>query len=311
MTPLLDIVAPVFGIIALGFVAVRASFLDAAGVRGVVAFVFNFALPVLLFRSMAGMEFPERIPWGVLAAFYAGALTTYALGMGLGKWGFARPLDEQAIYGMGASFSNTVLLGIPIALPALGPEAALPVFLIIAFHSATFMPLTLALVHLGRGEGVKASRQAVTLGRAMVRDPIVMGILVGLVANLGGVTLSGWPDRMTELLAGAAMPSALFAMGASLAGQPAGTDGAAPWLLAGLKLVVHPLLAWVVAVPVLGMEGVWVHATVLMAAMPTGVNVYLFGARHDAAASVAARTVLVASAGSVATISTLLALLGR
>lgn len=311
MTALVELVAPVFGMVALGFLAVRASVLDTGGVRGLVAFVFNFALPVLLFRSMAGMEIPERIPWSVLLAFYVPALTVYAVGMALARWGFGRPMHEQAIFGMAASFSNTVLLGIPIALPALGPGAALPVFLIIAFHSATFMPLTLALVHLGRGEGVPASEQAAVLARALVRDPIVMGILVGLAANLGSVTLPGWLDRLAELLASAAMPCALFAMGASLAGSPSGSDGAAPWALAGLKLVVHPLLVWVVAVPLLGLSGVWASAAVLMAGMPTGVNVYLFGARHDAAGPVAARTVLVASVGSVVTISVLLALLGR
>ena len=309
MTSLVELVAPVFGLVALGFLAVRASVLDTGGVRGLVAFVFNFALPVLLFRNMAGMEIPERIPWSVLVAFYLPALSIYAGAMALARWGFHRPTHEQAIFGMAASFSNTVLLGIPIALPALGPEAALPVFLIIAFHSATFMPLTLALVHLGRGEGVSAPKQARTLARALVTDPIVMGILVGLAANLGSVTLPGWLERLAELLAAAAMPCALFAMGASLAGNPAGTDGAAPWALAGLKLVAHPALVWVVAVPVLGLQGVWAQAAVLMAAMPTGVNVYLFGARHGAAAPVAARTVLVASVGSVATISVLLALL--
>ncbi len=311
MTSLLDLVAPVFGLVALGFVAVRASVLDPGGVRGLVTFVFNFALPVLLYQNMAGMEIPERIPWTILVAFYVPALATYAVGMAVARWGFGRPTHEQAIFGMAASFSNTVFLGIPIALPALGPEAALPVFLIIAFHSATFMPLTLALVHLGRGEGVSASEQAATLAKALVKDPIVMGILIGLAANLGSVTLPGWLDRLAGLLATAAMPCALFAMGASLAGNPSGTDGAAPWTLAALKLMVHPLLVWVVAVPVLGLGGVWADAAVLMAAMPTGVNVYLFGARHAVAAPVAARTVLVASVASVVTISAFLAVMGR
>lgn len=310
MTGLLGVVAPVFGIIGLGFVAVRVSALDAAGVRGLVTFVFNFTLPVLLFRNMAGMELPDRIPWAVLVAFYSGALATYALGMGLGRWGYRRPLHEQAIYGMASAFSNTVFLGIPIVLTALGPEAALPVFMIIAFHSVTFMPLTLTLVHLGRGEAVSVSAQAAALGRALAKDPIVMGIVVGLLANLGRVVLPEPADRVTELLAEAAMPCALFAMGASLAQHPAGSDGRTAAALAALKLVVHPLLAWGVAVLLLGLEGVWVQATVLLAAMPTGVNVYLFGARHDVAGEVAARTVVLATVGSVATITALLALLG-
>lgn len=310
VTGMLGVVVPVFGLIGLGFAAVRLGALDSAGVRGLVAFVYHFALPVLLFRNMAGMEIPESTPWPFLAAFYAGALATYALGMAVGKWGFGRPLHEQAVYGMASGFSNTVFLGIPIVLGALGPDAVLPVFMIIAFHSVTFMPLTLTLVHVGRGEAVSASSQAMVLLRALGKDPIVVGIVVGLVANLGGVVLAGPVDRLAGLLADAALPSALFAMGASLAECPTGGDGGAAGILAAMKLVVHPLLAWLVAVPVLGLEGLWVRSTVLLAAMPTGVNVYLFGARHDAAGPVAARTVLLATVGSVATISVLLALLG-
>lgn len=306
MTALLDVIAPVFGILGLGFLAARGRLLDTAGVKGLVLFVFNFAIPVLLFRSMAGMEFPEEIPWSFLGAFYLGALTVYAAGMALAKWGYGKPLEEQAIFGMAAGFSNTVLLGIPIVLTALGPEAALPLFLIIGFHSAILMPVTVALIHLGRGEGVSASEQAGYVVTEIVKNPIVMGLFLGLLANAVGLDLPGPLDRLTELLGGAAVPCALFAMGASLAAYPAGSDTAPAAVLATLKLVVHPLIVWVMVGPVLGLEGIWVPTAVVMAAMPTGVNVYLFGARYDAAPSVAARTVLLASAVSVVTLSVLL-----
>lgn len=310
MSVLLDVTLPVFGILGLGFAAARVRLLEAGGVRGLVLFVFNFAIPVLLFRSMAGMELPEEIPWSFLGAFYLGALTVYAAGMGLARWGWRLPLAEQAIWGMSAGFSNTVLLGIPIVLTALGPEAALPIFLIIGFHSAILMPLTVAIIHLGRGEGVPAGEQAGYVVREVVRNPIVMGLFLGLLANLVGLSLPGPLDRMAELLGDAAVPCALFAMGASLAAYPAGSDGVPAAVLAGLKLVVHPLIVWIMVGPVLGLEGIWVPAAVTMAAMPTGVNVYLFGARYDAAPSVAARTVLLASVGAVVTVSVLLTWMG-
>jgi predicted permease len=74
-------------------------------------------------------------------------------------------------------------------------------------------------------------------------------------------------------------------------------------------LIVHPLLVWMIAVPLLGLDGLWVSVPVLMAAMPSAVNVYLFGARYDAAPGVAARTVLLTSVGSMVTLSVVLALL--
>ena len=58
--------------------------------------------------------------------------------------------------------------------------------------------------------------------------------------------------------------------------------------------------------PVFGLEGIWVPLAVTMAAMPSGINVYLFGARYDAAKGVAARTVFLSTVFSVATISAVL-----
>jgi predicted permease len=307
---LIDVVAPVFGILGLGFVAARSGVMDKEGVKGLVLFVFNFAIPVLLFRSMAGMELPDDVAWGFLVAFYTGSLVCYGAGLLLARYGFGRTLDHQAVWGMAGAFSNTVLIGIPIVLTAFGPEATLPLFLIIAFHSATFMPLTVALIHAGRGEGVSATEQAGFVARELLRNPIVVGLFLGLLANLSGFALPEPLDRMTELLGGAAVPCALFAMGASLAAYPLMGDLAPALSLAALKLVAHPLVVWVVAVPVLGLGGIWVKVAVVMAGLPTGVNVYLFGARYDAAPSVAARTVLVTSALSVLTLSVLLVWMG-
>ena len=118
-------------------------------------------------------------------------------------------------------------------------------------------------------------------------------------APSGGV---GTATRRT-LLGAAAGPCALFAMGASLATYPLTANVLSTLPLVALKLVVHPLLVWVLAVPVLGLEGVWVPVAVLMASMPTGINVYLVATRYEAGTTVAARTIFLSTAISVLTIS--------
>lgn len=301
---------PIFGLMALGFAAVRLGLFDDASVKGLVLFVFNFSIPSLLLRSMAQMEFPADIEWGFLVAFYSGSLITYGLGIGVGRFTFRRTLPEQAIFGMGAGFSNLVLMGIPIVLTALGPEASLPMFLIIGVHSITFMPLTVALIQGGRGGDTSRARQALKIFGDMLRNPIILGILVGLGVNLSGVTIWIGADRILDFLGTAAVPCALFAMGASLACYPLGGDVAPAVVLSALKLLVHPFLVWLVAVPILRLEGLWVAVAVVMASMPSAVNVYLFGARYDAAPGVAARTVLLSSVCSVVTIAVVLTLVG-
>jgi hypothetical protein len=201
-----------------------------------------------------------------------------------------------------------VLLGIPILLTAYGPDATLPVLLLIAFHGPTLMPLTMALIQVGQGREVSAGRQFKMVGVELVKNPIIMGLLLGLAANVGGLTLPAGIDRTVEMLGSSAIPCALFAMGASLAGYPLAGDVPPAVLLGVVKAMVHPLLVWVLAVPVFGLEGIWVPVAVTMAAMPTGVNAYLFGARYEAAPGVAARTVLLSTVVSVGTISLVLLL---
>ncbi len=309
MNDLLNVLLPLFGLMAVGYGAVRVGLIEERGVKGLVLFAFNFSIPSLLLRSLAGMEFPDEMEWGFLIAFYGASFLTYAAGLAIGKFVYHRTLAEQAIFAMGGAFSNLVLMGIPITLTALGPEAALPMFLIIGVHSATFMPITVALVQAG---GVNEDGGSLRLGVVfgdVLRNPIVLGILAGALLNVSGFGIWTPADRVLELLGSAAVPCALFAMGASLAGYPFGGDLAPALALTVLKLVVHPALVWLVAVPVLGLEGLWVSVAIVMAAMPSAVNVYLFGARYEAAPGVAARTVLLTSVGSAVTLSVVLALL--
>ena len=288
---------------ALGALAVNIRLLDEGGVRGLVLFVFNFAIPILLFRSLGQTELPPDIQWSFLFSYFGGALAVFVVGMGMGRWIFRRSLSDQAIFGMGSGFSNTVLIGIPILFTAYGPDATLPTLLIIAFHGPVLMSLTAGLIQVGRGEGVSLAAQTRAVGLDLVRNPIIVGILLGLLANVTGFTLPGAVDGVAEMMGASAVPCALFALGASLAGYPMTGDVPPALLLTSLKLLVHPVLVWILAVPVFGLDGIWVPVAVTMAAMPSGVNVYLFGARYGAAPGVAARTVFLTNVLSIATLS--------
>jgi malonate transporter len=306
MTVLLNVIAPIFAVAALGYAAARFRVLRDEGVNGLVVFVFDFAIPVLLFRTLATIELPEHVPWSFLIAYYGGSASVYALGMVVGRLVFDRPLDEATIFGMSAAFCNTVFIGLPVILTAFGPEATLPLFLIISLHAALFMPLTVGLIHGSRGAGFRAGDQARAVVGAIAANPIVVGLALGAASNLAGLTIPAPVDRAAELVGSSAVPCALFAMGASLTAFHVAGEVKPALVLASLKLVVHPALVWAVGSLVLGLGGIWLKVAVVMAAMPTGVNAYLFGSRYGAAEGVAAGTVLVGSVASVATISALL-----
>ena len=309
MITVLSIVAPVFCLILLGFIAAKLRMLEAAAVGGLVMFVFHFAIPAMLFHNLARAELPADIEWSFLLSYYGSALVVYALGMAIGRYLYRHTLAIQATCGMAAGFSNTVLLGIPLLLTVLGPEAALAVFLLLLPHSAMLMTLTMMLIRLGSGREVSLSAQLRIVIGELIRNPIILALVAGLAANLSELALPGPLATAVQMLGAAAVPCALFAMGASLAAYSLTGDIFSTLPLVLLKLVVHPLLVWLLAVPLFGLEGVWVPVAVLMATMPTGINVYLVATRYDSGTGMVARTIFLSTVISLVTIPTALYIL--
>ena len=165
---------------------------------------------------MATAELPEHIPWGYLGAFYGGTVIAFACGFAIARAAFDGPFERHAIIGFGAAFGNSVLLGVPVVLTALGDAASLPLFLLLAFHS-TLLFTTISLVLEVGGAGRERLRDvpAKAFG-GLVRNPILWGLAGGIALNLLGLRLPAALARWTELVAGAAVPCALFSTGASL-----------------------------------------------------------------------------------------------
>jgi len=313
MQAILDVVAPVFGLVGLGYAAAKLGWFDESARRGLALFVFNFAIPVLLLRTLATTELPGTLPWGYLLSYYGGVAAVFAAAMALGRALFGGGLSTLAVFGLGAGFSNTVLLGIPIVLTAFGERAALPLFLLIAFHGLLILPPATLLIEAGRsrGGGAPGGRGATAiLGQALkglATNPIVLGLAAGLALNRLGVVLPGPVDTMAERLGQAAVPAALFAMGAALARFRIAGAVPAALLIVGLKTVVHPMAVFALAAGVFGLDPLWTGVAVVMAGMPTGINVYLYAQRYDTAVEPAATAIFLATVVAVATLSALLA----
>lgn len=311
-----DILLPVFGIVALGFAATRLGWFDDAARRGLSHFVFTFAIPVLLFRTLAGTQLPHTLPWTFLLSYYGGVAAVFLTSMLISRIFFRQRLEGQAVHGLGGAFSNTVLLGTPLILTAFGEEATLPLFLLIAFHGVLLLPIGTILIETGlsarsrtRGDGVRVGEIARQAVLGVATNPIILGLAAGLAANLAGWAPTGPLDRMLALLGQAALPCALFALGASLSRFR--LAGAAPRALAivAVKLVVHPAAVWLLAVELFALDPLWAGVAVVLAGMPTGVNIYLYAQRYDIEIAPIATAILIGTMLSVPTIALLTAAL--
>lgn len=310
MPVLVDLILPVFGLIAFGYLATCTPVFDQAAGRALAAFVFWFAIPIMLFRNMAGQELPAVLPWGYLLSYYLSALTVFAVGMAASRLLFRARLEEQAIMGFGGSYGNVVLLGTPLVLSAFGPQATLPFFLILSFHSVLMFTVVTVVVELGQGGGSELRQLPRRVGQGLVKNPILVALLGGLAFHGLGLTLPRAVDRWAELIGQAAGPCALFSMGASLRAYRIGGAIARAAVMMALKLVLLPFLVWLLATRVFTVEPMWVAVAVITAAMPCGVNSYLFAERYKVGQAESAAAIVVSTALSVVTMSLILGWLG-
>ena len=291
---LLAIAIPVFGLIAIGFVARWTGLLSETAGAGLSEFVFGCAVPTLIFRTLAEAKAPAAQPWGYWAAYFLGLAVVWALAMALARRRFGATHGLSVVAGFSAAQSNTVLVGIPVILRAYGEEGAVPLFLLIAIH----LPITMtSATLLIEGAGGLDWR---VLARRLALHPILLALFAGLAWRATGLALDGPPKSLIDSLASAAVPCALVSMGLALKQVGWPKERALLGLIVALKLVVHPALVWFFATRVFSMPPVWAGVAVLFAAMPSGSNAYLFAERY--------RTGVALSSGAIAASTALAAL---
>lgn len=309
MEVVLGVILPVFGTLGLGYAAARLGLFDEVANRGLSVFVFNFALPLMLFRAIAQADLPEALPWGYLLSYFLGAFSVFGLSMLVCRLLFDRRMAEQGVLGLGASFSNTAMLGIPLVVSAYGQSAALPLFMLIAVHSLVMLPPATALLEAARGSGQSAARFLFGLARSIAATPVIWALCAGLTLASLHLALPAPVDAVAKNLGNAAAPCALFALGAALTRyQPAG-NLREPLVLVLLKTLVHPGLVWLLATRVFDVPSQWVVVGVTLAALPTGVTPYLFAQRYQVCLASSASAVFLSTIVSVLTLSGLLLVL--
>ncbi len=310
MLQIVNVVLPVFAIIALGYGAVRLRLYPTEGVRGLVAFVNNFATPCLLFEAMLRSDFGSTFNPAVIVPFYIGALFSLLCGALIAwRWFGARP-GESITSGFSAMFSNTVLIGIPVLHRAYG-DAALPtVFSIIALHAPMLITLGMIVMELVRRDGGSLLRSLAAALVRILRNPLLWGVALGLGANWSGLDIPEPGMAFLDMMAAAVLPAALFGMGGALNEYRVSESWVQASAMSVFKLVVHPIIAYVLMLHVLHVPFEIARYGILLAAMPTGINAYVFATYYERGVNVAANVVLVSTIASMVTVAAWLYILG-
>jgi malonate transporter and related proteins len=270
-------IVPLFLLIVLGFVSIRAGYIAAGHIRPVGDFVIKVALPALIFQAVTSLPLAEALDWRFIGAYGAGSMAAFAVGLVVARRAMGQGPAPAGIVALGMSGSNSGFMGYPIALSVVGAGAGPLLAQCMVVENVLIIPLALALAEgAGRGRGWRALVQAL---RGLVSNPIIMALIAALAVSATGLRLPAMLDEAIGMLARIAPPIALFVLGGTVAALPmAGVRAPAAAIVAG-KLVLHPLavLAALWAMP--GIEPWMLVGGVIFAAAPM-LSIYpLFGQR--------------------------------
>ncbi|MFK7697979.1 AEC family transporter [Pseudomonas caspiana] len=304
MGPVFQALIPVVALIVLGFLIVRVGWLRAEGMRDISNVAFLVLAPALLFRSMATVHLAE-IDFTPVAIYFCAIWIAFAIIMA--KHGLNK---RAAVLALSTTFSNTLMIGVPLVSLAYGQEGLVTLFALMSVHSLIMLTMVTSIVEFADAREANSSAgtagwssRLISLGLTLMRatkatllHPVPLPILIGLLYSTTGLTIPLPLDQTLQLIGSAFSPIALMLVGATLAINKDLGHIKTGLLLALTKNCIHPLVMFTLGILV-GLKGVGFKVMILSAALPIGANVYLYATRYKVAeqevtASIAASTVL-------------------
>jgi predicted permease len=301
MSSLTGTVLFVFGLVALGYGAGRTGYLKADAGAALSQFAVGVALPVLLFRTMVGADFHGAAPWALWATYFTAVAVTWSCGHLVTTRIFGRDSQTGVVGGVASAFSNLVLLGIPFMLGIFGEQGFEVLSLIVAVHLPIMLASSIVMFEIfGKGSNTSPLQIAATFLGRLFRNPLIIGILAGLIWRLTGVPLPGLFGRLVDALADVAGPVALFAIGLELVNFGLSGNIRPAFALSAVKLLLMPLVALGAAL-LFGLPPLSAKVAVIAAALPSGINSYLIAVQFGTGQGLASNQLTIATAGAVLT----------
>lgn len=305
LTPLLA----VFGIMLLGTLVQKAKLLPTETDQVLNQYVYYIAFPAIMLITLAQTPINDILHWGYIAGFSVAMLMSYVVTFIVSLLFNPQQTAIATMRALNATFGNTAFIGIPLmAMIFPGEQIALAAAAIASLLSVLIFAV--ALVSLEMINKTQQSSAAKIISLALVKNPIVVGSLLGIAISAIGITLPDSFALMIRQLGMTSSPCALFAIGMVLA--KSGQYQTSPQFISAkqafdissinlIKLVAQPGFTYILMLS-LNVEAQLIAMGVILAALPTAASVYLLAQRYQTQVITSAQGILL---GTIITFITL------
>jgi malonate transporter len=283
----LNPVLPIFAVLGFGMLLARRGIFDASAAGVLNRFVFYIGAPALLFSLLISAPLAD-FEWRVLTLYFATEMVIYAAGTVLARYAFCREWRESLLLGMTACFVNHVFFVLPMARVLYGDAASAPIAAIIVVDTVLIFALTIIALEFS-APGVHSGGKVLKL---LIKHPLLQAITAGLLVNLLGIPLHDGIPTFVHFVGAAASPIALFALGIILSSTASRDLDKAALSIIGLKVFVHPLLAWLLFSGAATLANpAWTNTALLVAAGPCGAMPFVLGLQYKINVTTIARAI--------------------
>ena len=290
MTVLLQALWPLFALIVGGYFLRRRGFPGEAFWPAAERLNYFILFPALLFSNLATAPLNNpalpRLALAVLLGLGCGWLALLLVRR-LRGW----PAARFGVYTQGILRFNTYL-----GLATIGSLYGQPGLVLAALMLALLVPAVNVLSVWSLSAGRSVSLAGLLL--PILKNPLILSCLAGVLVNLSGIGLPGGSDRLLKLLAAASLPLGLLCVGAALSPQELKGEKAGLAWNCILRLSAMPVLAFAVS-RALQLPPMASSVLVLFFSLPTAPTAYVLtrqlgGDSHLMAGIITLQTLLAA-----------------
>ena len=311
MFDILSTIAPIFILIALGYVATRSGLMPRDMVPGLGRLVLYFTFPALVFSTLLRVNVTEIIVPEFLLVYGLGSFLTFTLGLFISRYWSRQQSVAGGIKALGMSLPNSAFIGYPVLMQVFHEAPAVAFSMALMIENIVIFPLAMTVVEYSSGQqqaGKSLLQIWSTVIKRVLRNPIILSIAAGLLASLVSLQLPEAVDRSLQMLSSASIAVALFYIGGTLVGSPVRANGQEMSVVVIGKLLLHPLLVILLVWLLPDFDRKLQLSAILLAAMPMMTMYPVIGSSFGYQ-KFCATTLLVTTVISFISISILLLLL--
>ena len=304
MLEIITLVLPFFGLILLGFVVAKFTHQPDGAMGWLNVFIIYVSLPALFYKLLANTPVEEFKRADFLATTTYVAFIIFALVFAIGYLIRRNHIGHATIQGLAGAYGNIGYMGPGMALLAFGEAAAVPVALIFCVENILHFTMAPLMMAFTGKEKTNVWALILKVIKNIAFHPFIIATFFGVMAAIFAVDLPDAADNTINILAQAAAPCALFAMGVTLALRPLNRIPVEISYIVPIKLILFPMLTYLALSYLGNFDPIWVQVAVLLASLPTATNVFVIGQQYGYWVERASACILISTIFSVVTTST-------